>query len=507
MDTAVDLVLPPAPLLRPPAPVPSPRPLGLFKLLRVLKHNPIECWAKEHFEAPAVTASRALGHVVIINDPRAIRRVLLENAANYRKDALQQRVLSAGLANGLLSAEDGQWRMQRRTLAPIFSRKTVTSFAPAMLEAADELVTRWHALGDSTQIDVAAEMTRLTLDVLVRTIFSDGLGCDADELRAAMTTYFETIGRIDPLDLFGVPDFVPRMGRWRVHSTLRFFDAAIDEIIATRRRLLSQPSYHAPDDILTLLLRALDPATGHAMTEAEVRSNILTFIAAGHETTANCLSWSLFLLSQSAEWREKVAAEARRELGGPIDGLPERLVLTRAVIDEALRLYPPIAAISRVAKGPDDLAGSAVKRGSMVVIAPYVLHRHRRLWHAPDCFDPHRFLGEARSQIDRFAYLPFGAGVRTCIGSAFALQEATLVLATIMRNCVLQPAPGHAVWPLLRVTLRPAGGLPMTVTWRRSNAPLAAMPPHRATPSHLPQNSPGPATPPERLGSAAIRRR
>ncbi len=310
-------------------------------------------------------------------------------------------------------------------------------------------------------------MTRLTLDVLVRTIFSDGFGCDAEELRTAMATYFETIGRIDPLDLLGVPDFIPRLGRLRVRSTLRFFDTAIDEIIAARRRRFAKAQVSAPDDILTLLLNALDPDTGQSMTEAEVRSNILTFIAAGHETTANCLAWALFLLTQSPEWRERVAAEATRELEGPMSGLAERLIVTRAVIEESLRLYPPIAAISRVANGPDEPAGVTVQRGSMVVIAPYVLHRHRTLWNAPDHFNPHRFLGTARAEIDRFAYLPFGAGVRTCIGSAFALQEATLVLATIMKHFILEAVPGHAVWPMLRITLRPAGGLPMLVTRRR----------------------------------------
>jgi cytochrome P450 len=450
-------------LIRPPAPEPRPTSLGPVGLLRVLQKNPIECWAEEHFEQPVVTASRAIGHVLVINDPGAIRRVLLDNASNYRKDTLQQRVLSAGLANGLLSAEDEQWRVQRRTLAPMFSRKTVTSFAPAMRQAGNALVERWRLRGEGSEIDVAAEMTRVTLDVLERTIFSDGLGCNAEELRAAMAIYFEIIGRIDPLDLFGVPAFVPRLGRLRARSTLRFFDTAIDEIIATRRRRLAQSPDGMPSDILSLLLGALDPATGRPITEAEVRSNILTFIAAGHETTANCLSWSLFLLSQSGEWRERVAAEARREIDRPMVGVADRLVMTRAVVEESMRLYPPIAAISRTAIGPDELAGVAVRRGSMVVIAPYVLHRHRHLWRDPDYFDPGRFLGDARMRIDRFAYLPFGAGIRTCIGSAFALQEATLVLATIMRHFALELAPGHAVWPLLRVTLRPAGGLPMTV--------------------------------------------
>jgi cytochrome P450 len=349
-----------------------------------------------------------------------------------------------------------------------------------MMSAAAALVARWGRDCEGARVDVAAEMTRVTLDVLERTIFSDGLGGDAEQIRGAMATYFDTIGRIDPLDLLGVPDIVPRIGRMRVRSTLRFFEAAIDTIIATRRRRLAEQPGSAPKDILTLLLDALDPATGELMTPTEVRSNILTFIAAGHETTANSLSWSLFLLSQSAEWRDRLRAEADREIGGPIEGLAERLVATRAVIEEAIRLYPPIAAISRVAIGPDELAGQTIRPGAIIVIAPYVLHRHRALSDRPDAFDPGRFCGDTRKGIDRFAYLPFGAGPRTCIGSAFALQEATLLLAAIMHHFDLRLVPQHVVWPLLRVTLRPAGGLPMVVgrrqSGRRSHPPRSAAP-------------------------------
>jgi len=268
--------------------------------------------------------------------------------------------------------------------------------------------------------------------------------------------------------VLGVPSFVPRVAHMKVRPTLRFFQAAIDEIIATRRRRMRENPGHVAKDILTLLLNALDPDTGNAMSEAEVRSNILTFIAAGHETTANLLTWSLFLLSQSAEWRDRVEAEASREFRATGAGLAERLTETRAVIEEAARLYPPIAAISRVATGPDRLAGETVRRGSMVVIAPYVLHRHRLLWRQPDTFDPNRFLGERRNEIDRFAYIPFGAGARTCIGSVFALQEATLVLAQIVQSFNFRPVPGKKVWPMLRVTLRPEGGMPMTIAAKRA---------------------------------------
>jgi len=459
--------LPPEFAYCPPAPKPQARPLNPLALILTLKRNPLECWAAAHFERPVVSGGLPIGHVLLVHEPGAIRRVLLDNAANYRKDRLQRRVLSAGLSDGLLSAEGEQWRLQRRVLAPMFARRTVMDFTPAMLAAAAALIGRWSGLGDRATIDVAAEMAKVTLDVVERTIFSDGFGSDAEDIRMAMTTYFNTIGRISPLDILGVPDFVPRLSRLRVRATLKFFEAEVDRVIAARRRMLVQHPDRVPNDLLTHLLAALDTGTGEGLAEAEVRSNILTFIAAGHETTANTLSWALFLLSQSQTWRERVEAEADRELAGPPGaGLVDRLTETRAVIEETVRLYPPIAAISRVALGGDELHGEPVRPGSLIVISPYVLHRHRLLWDHPDAFDPQRFLGGAHAEIDRFAYLPFGAGPRKCIGSAFALQEATLVLAMIARHFSFQLKPGHPVWPMLRVTLRPAGGLPMIVSRR-----------------------------------------
>jgi len=458
----------------PPAPRPQPRPLKPLALLRTLKRNPLECWAMQHFEEPIVAGGLPIGHALLVHEPGAIRHILLDNATNYRKDHLQRRVLSAGLSEGLLSAEGEQWRLQRRVLAPMFARKTVMDFTSAMMAAAVLLISRWSGLGDGATIDVAAEMARVTLEVLERTIFSDGFGSGAETIRIAMATYFTTIGKISPLDILGVPEFVPRLSRLRVRSTLRFFEGEVDRVISVRRRILAEQPDKAPNDVLTHLLEAQDTEDKDGITESEVRSNILTFIAAGHETTANTLSWAMFLLSQSSEWCERVEAEADRELDGPTNGLADRLVETRAVIEEAIRLYPPIAAISRVAIGGDDVNGERVRPGSLIVISPYVLHRHRLLWDRPDAFDPRRFLGSARAGIDRFAYLPFGVGPRKCIGSAFALQEATLLLAMIAKHFDFQLKPGHEVWPALRVTLRPANGLPMTIR-RRTSKPQSAL--------------------------------
>jgi cytochrome P450 len=453
------------PILRPPAPVPRAKPLGPLALLRVLAKNPIEAWTQDHFEQPIVVHKLSFGRAAVVSDPAAIRRVLLENAQNYQKDWLQQRVLSSGLTDGLLTAEGSQWRTQRRALAPLFARRTILSFSAVMIAVVAALIDRLAA-NDGQVIDFAVEVTRVTLEILQRTIFSDGLGSDREDIRLAMKTYFETIGQIDPFDMLGIPAVVPRPHRWKVRPALRLFESAIDTIVTTRREKMADDPNGIPRDFLTLLLEARDAETGEALSETAIRANVLTFIAAGHETTANCIIWSLFLLSQSPEWRERVQAEADRELDGDVEGIAERLVETRAVIDEANRLYPPITTISRASVGPDTLAGQPIKRGTLIAIAPYVLHRHRALWDDPDCFDPRRFLPGARETIDRFAYLPFGVGPRICIGQALALQEASIVVATIMRHFTLQLAPGHAVWPLHRVTLRPAGGLPMVVRRR-----------------------------------------
>ncbi|MGA7311121.1 MAG: cytochrome P450 [Pseudolabrys sp.] len=451
--------------LSPPAPIPRARALGPVSLLRVLANNPLEAWTTAHFEQPIVISGLSIGRVAVVSEPAAIRRVLFDNCENYQKDWLQRRVLSAGLIGGLLTAEGQNWRTQRRALAPLFARKAVMNFSTAMLDAANGLAERLAQREDEV-VDVAVEATRVTLEVLERTIFSDGLGRAPEDIRLAMKGYFETIGRIDPFDMLGVPDFAPRPGRRKLRPMLRVFESAIDTIISARRERIAADPDGAPRDILTFLLNAADPETGEALSEAEIRANILTFIAAGHETTANCISWSLFLLSQSGEWRERVQAEADREFGGAPDGLADRIVETRAVIDEANRLYPPITAISRVALGRDELAGEPIKPGTMIVIAPYVLHRHRALWKKPDNFNPNRFLGDARETIDRFAYLPFGVGPRICIGATFALQEASIVIGTIMRHFTLELVPGFTPWPVQKVTLRPKSGLPMIVRRR-----------------------------------------
>lgn len=451
---------------RPPAPRPRDRPLGPIGTLFVLRRNPIEIWTQAHFEAPLLMGNSVLGTIAVVSAPAGVRHVLVDNFANYRKDALQRRVLSPGLGEGLLSVEGEAWKSQRRVLAPLFTPRTVASFAAPMAQAADALVGRWQRLRAGHRFDVQKEMARVTLDVLQRTIFSDGLAREPEDFMAALSRYFETVGRLDPFDLLDMPEWLPRPTHLRNRDTLTFFAEAVDAIVARRKERLEHDAREVPRDLLTLLLEAQDPQTGCGLSEHEVRTNIITFIGAGHETTANTLTWALFLLSQSEEWRARLAREADAVLDGPVETYAESLVETRAVIEEAMRLYPPVASLSREAIGPDDVLGRRIRMGTLVMMVPWILHRHRLLWEDPDGFDPGRFLAGAREKIDRFAYIPFGAGPRICIGASFALQEAVIVLAKIMRAFRLEHDANHVVRPVQRITLRPQGGMPMIVHGR-----------------------------------------
>jgi cytochrome P450 len=446
---------------RPPAPLPSERVRSTFAILKALRDNPIDLWTRAHFEEPIVESRLAFGRVVVVSEPAAIRKVLVENSGDYRKGAIQTRVLSVALRNGLLTVEGDQWKRQRRTLAPLFARKTVMRYAPAMAEAIDALIARWRAVEEGQALDIGAEMNRLALDVLARSCFSDGIGDNPDAMRAAMMAYVDIAGRIDPFDVMGVPDYIPRLTRWRARPLLRYFDDAVSAMIAKRRSRLAESPDEAPRDLLAALMNARDPETGEPMSEIEVKANILTFIAAGQDTTANGLTWALYLIAGSREWRDKVRAEAEAEFAFGMEGLAERLTNTRAVFDESLRLYPPITATSRAAGRRDEIAGRVIEKGTTVVVAPYIVHRHRLLWDDPDIFDPTRFLPGAPRKIERGAFIPFGSGARMCLGASFAHQEAVIVLANLVKAFDLKLAPGQTVWPYQGITLRPRDPLLM----------------------------------------------
>ena len=453
---------------RPPAPVPLEEPPGTLALLKGLRDNPVATWTRWHFERPIVHGRSVLGRAAVVSDPAVIRHVLVDNAANYDKGGLQRRVLGGGLGTGLLLAEGAQWRAQRRALAPLFSPRHVAGFRHSMVDVVDELVARWSRLRQGRRIDVAAEMARVTLRVLGRTVFSEAMDGPEDRFARVASQFFEAVGKVDPLDILDMPAWVPRLAARRTRPMVRYFEDEVGAMLAKRRALIAADPAAAPHDLLTLLLGARDPETGEGLSDADVKANLVTFLIAGHETTSNSLTWALFLLAEHPEALARVEREADAlMIEGRVD--PETVdafVETRAVIEEAMRLYPPAASITREALGPDTLGDIRIKARTMVIVSPYVLHRHKLLWDAPDHFVPERFLPANRGGIDRFAFLPFGAGPRICIAASFALQEAVIVLATVLRHFRLTLAPGHDVMPVQRITLRSRGGMPMMLRRR-----------------------------------------
>jgi cytochrome P450 len=426
-----------------------------------VRRNPAAAWGVWHFEEPFVQARTILGDTLVVSDPAMLRHVLVDNVLNYPKSDITSRVLApAGAKDGLLTAEGDSWRQMRRTLAPVFAPRNVDRFARTILERAMRSAERLAATPAGGRVDVSAEMARVTFDVMSGTLFSDGIGKGPDAFGAALNRYLGTVGKIDPLDLLGAPDWIPRIGRIQGRDAIRFFETEVRNIISRRRQALAEGQ--APHDMLTLLIAASDPETGLGIADEEVAAHIITFIVAGHETTSNALSWTLYLLAKHPEARARVEAEAAVAADHPLAEWPDRLVWTRAVIEEAMRLYPPAATLSRQAREADRIGDVRVPKGALVVVSPYVVHRHKRLWAEADYFRPERFLPNARDGIDRFQYLPFGQGPRVCIGQRFAMLEAVVILSTIVGAVRLDWPARQAVQPLERITLRPDPGLVMT---------------------------------------------
>jgi cytochrome P450 len=298
-------------------------------------------------------------------------------------------------------------------------------------------------------------------------VFSHEIETPPDVMGAAITDYFEALGRIDLWDVLPLPRWLPRPAFIKAGPARKIFREEVRRLLERRRARLAAGAA-LPADLVTRLMEARDPETGTPLPDAVIHDNLVTFIGAGHETTANALAWTLFLLSEFPDADVRLAEEAQRVTGARVPGEDEiaRLTVARMILEESMRLYPPAPFMSRQAAGRDRLGEAQVVRGTRIIIAPWVLHRHRRLWEAADYFRPERFAPERRGAIPRFAYLPFGAGARICVGATFAMQEALLALAMIARRFRLRLVEGASVTPFARMTLRPRAGLPMRISLR-----------------------------------------
>ncbi|MCV2870592.1 cytochrome P450 [Defluviimonas sp. WL0002] len=428
-------------------------PMGIWGSFRTARKNLLGLIPEIATRQPIVSGRTGKRwHMVM--DPEANRHILKDALDDYPKSDVTKLILAPAIGQSLFIAEGQHWRWQRRAAAPAFSVRNVQALAPVMSAAAERAAER-IASAAGRAADLYQEMVTATFEVISDVTFSGAEGFDRAAVHRAIDAYIAQTAKISLLDILGAPMWVPRPGRVISGPAMREMKHIADLAIDNRR----QAGRRAVPDLLDLLLEGEDPETGRRMDTAEVRDNLLTFIVAGHETTALTLAWALYLCAFDPTVQDRARVEAREALGdraATASDLPA-LPYIRRIVDEALRLYPPAAFLSRTARKADCLCGREVRPGDTVMLPIYALHRNHLLWKNPDRFDPDRF-SDAGS-IDRFAYLPFGAGPRICIGASFALQEAVIILATLLARFRFERVPGREPDPVLILTLRPQGGV------------------------------------------------
>ena len=452
-----------APALIGPA-IPDKR-LPFFKGLKAARENQFAAIPRVAYEEPVWITKTIFGTGYFINDPAGVKQVLLDKVANYPKAAQERYALGAAFGDGILVSEGEKWRSHRRTMAPAFDFKSLVSYAPAMVECSASAADTWDRKGSGTVVDIAQEMTKLTLDIISRTMFST----DAARLGGIVDG---AMRRGQDMLAFHWSWLLPVIGKRQMERQFARIRKNFSEMDGAMRGLIrSREGGGGTRDLLDRLVAARDSETGNGMTEDEIRDEVVIIYLAGHETTALAMTYVWYLLSQHPAVEAKLHAELDAVLGGraPVHDDIAKLPYARMVIEEAMRLYPPAPGISgRVALEEDEISGTKIPKGAMVLIAPWIVQRHRKLWDQPDRFDPERFAPDRSAGRHRFSYIPFGGGPRICIGMALAMTEAILILATMAQRYRLKLVPGQDIVLQHRVTMRPRDGIKMILAPRKA---------------------------------------
>jgi cytochrome P450 len=435
--------------LVPPSPPRAPDDMTAFGRMKAIRVSAISSWGQRAYEDDIIRGRFFRRSSFILNTPDAIRHVLVDNYENYTRTPAGFRVLRPMLGEGLLIAEGRAWKHQRRTLAPAFTPRAVSTLVPHMIAATDEAIAKLRAASHAP-VDLREAMQRMTLEIAGRTMFSFGMDRHGARLRDFVMEYGQRLARPSILDML-LPLSWPSPQDFARARFRKRWTAFVGMLIA-ERRAAGKNDNAPPRDLFDLMGAARDPETGEAFTDQLLGDEVATMILAGHETTATALFWALYLLALDPATQEQLAAEVK---GATVNGALdiERLKFTRAVVDETMRLYPPAFLIARAAAGPDVIAGMAVRKHDIILVAPWLLHRHEKLWRDPNAFLPSRFM--TGTPPDRFAYLPFGVGARVCIGAHFALVEATLALAKIVGAFRVGLIDREPVMPVGVVTTQP----------------------------------------------------
>ena len=416
---------------------------------RALQQSPLEMFTELARYGDIVGIRVVNFRNIFINHPDLIEEVLVGHPRRYYKG----RILRANrhvFGEGLLTSEGDFWLRQRRLVQPAFHRARIAAYAGTMVEYAQRIIESWQS---GEERDVHQEMMRLTLQIVAKTLFNADVARDAQEVGKSLELLLE-LGADFRRTLF-VPHWVPTPTNLRIKREIAFIENILYRIINERRS-----SGHDAGDLLSMLLHVQDE-DGSRMTDKQLRDETITLFLAGHETTASSLSWTWWLLAQNPRVEARLHAELDEVLGGRAPSMDDlaRLPYTANVITESMRLYPPAWGLARVVVEDHELGGYPIRKGMGVAMAPWVVHRDPRWYDTPEEFRPERWEGDFAKRIPRFAYFPFGGGPRQCIGNAFAMMEATLILSTIAQKYRLRLVPDHPVVPLASITLRPRYGV------------------------------------------------
>ncbi len=444
--------------IEPPTVPPTTRPLSALQSLRAARRNVLELIPEIAYRQPIVSG-RMAARWHMVQDPAALRRIFLDNVDNYPKSEVMVRMLRPAVGDSLFTSEGDSWRWQRRAVAPVFAHRNVVALAPMMTATAERATERLRQSGGEAEL--VGEMLSATFDVICEVALSGRAHFDAEAYGHAILRYFETAGKASVLDFLRVPDWVPRPGALLSLGAVRTMHRMVAQAIEARRKQTTGKA----DDLLDYMLKSADPITGRRMSPTDLLHNMQFFIVAGHETTALALSWSLLLLSLDPQAQARARDEARAVLGVRAAGADDLAAMpyVRQVIDEAMRLYPPVGMLARNVRAEDTLAGRQILPGDVLFLPIYALHRHALWWERPNAFDPGRFAANAVRARDRYLHLPFGAGPRVCVGANFAMMQAQIILATLLARFRFVPSGGPLPTPTMSMTVRPDTGVRLAV--------------------------------------------
>ena len=429
------------------------RRLSRLETALIARRNVLEIIPSYAYRQPIVSGEMLIRWHMLA-DPGGMKRVMLDNLANYPKSEIMRRMLRPAIGESLFNADGADWKWQRQAVAPVFTHRNVVALAPAMSATAERAAMRLAGCGGRAEL--VKEMLTSTFDVICDVALSGREHFDSETFSKAITQYFQTAGRASMLDFLGFPEWFPRPGELLAGSSVRTMHAMVASAIDARRKQTTGLA----DDLLDRMLAAQDPETGHRMSAQDLIHNMQFFIVAGHETTALAISWALYLLAHAPDYQERARTQVTAALDGRIAGADDltAIPLIEQILEEAMRLYPPVGLLARTVLEDDMLCSRQMRPNDTVFLPIWALHRHEMWWDRPTEFDPDRFDPVSGPRRDKYQYLPFGAGPRVCVGADFAMMQAQIILATLIQRFRFRPSQ-PAPHPVMTMTVRPEPGV------------------------------------------------